>query len=60
MVNEEVEGKEECWVLEWVLTEYDLLPGINNTFWNMFKGSILYVGGKKPGPCPKSWRGQVV
>ena len=26
----------------------------------MAKGRILYVGGKKLGPCPKGWRGQVV
>ena len=26
----------------------------------MAKGSVLYVGGKKPGSSPKVWRGQVL
>ena len=43
-----------------MLTEANLLPGPNQTFWNMAKERILYVGRKKPKPCPKRWRGQVV
>ena len=43
-----------------MLAQSDLLPGINHTFWDISKESILYVGGKKIGPFLKSWRGQVV
>ena len=43
-----------------MLTEDDLFPEPTHAFWNMSNESILYVGGKKPGPCPKRWRGQVV
>ena len=43
-----------------MLTEYDLFPEPMHTFWKMVKGIILYVGGNKPGLCPKGWRWQVV
>ena len=43
-----------------MLTEVDLLPEPNHAFWNMAKGSILYVGLKMPGPLPKVCRGKVV
>ena len=43
-----------------MLTEADLSPDPNHTFWKMEKVSILYVGGKKPDQCPKGWRGEVV
>ena len=43
-----------------MLTEADLLPGLKHIFWKMAKIIILYVWGKKPGPFPKGWMGQVV
>ena len=43
-----------------MLTEADLLPEPKHTFWKMAKVIILYVGGKKPGPFPKGWSGEVV
>ena len=43
-----------------MLTETDLLPKSKHAFWNMAEGSVLYVGGKKPGSSPKGWRGQVL
>ena len=43
-----------------MLTEADILPGIKNTFGNISKGSILYVGGKKLSTCPKLCGGKVV
>ena len=43
-----------------MLLEAGLLQDRRHTSWNMAKGSILYVGGKKPGPCPKGWRGKVL
>ena len=43
-----------------MLTEADLFPGPKELFWKMTKGSILYVEGKKPGPCTNIWRGKVV
>ena len=54
------EGSEQCWVLYWVFKEGNLLPGTKQNFYKMPKGSILYVGGQKPGPCTNVWRWQVL
>ena len=43
-----------------MLKESDMLPEPMHSFFNMAKGRILYVGGKKPGTFPKVWRGQIV
>ena len=58
--HEKVEGSEEYWVSDWVLTEAGLFPESAHVFWKMAKVSILYFGGNKPGSWPKGWRGQVV
>ena len=58
--NYEGEWSEQFWISDWVLTEADLLQDPTHSIWEMEKGSILYVDGKKPGPCPNGWRGQVV
>ena len=43
-----------------MLAEADLFPEPMNAFWNMVKGSTLYVGGKKLWSCTKGRREQVV
>ena len=43
-----------------MLTKYDLLPYPKHSFCKRGKGSILYIGGNKPGSCPKGWRGKLV
>ena len=43
-----------------MLTEADLFPEPTHKFWNMAKGSSLYVGEKDPVPRPGGWRGKVV
>ena len=58
--NKYGEGNEKCWGSDWVLMEDNLVPGPKHAFWKMLKGSILYVGGNKPGPFSKGWMGQVV
>ena len=47
--NKEEQGSEKSWVLDWVLTEVYMLPGLKDNFWKMAKGIILYVGGKNLG-----------
>ena len=58
--NKEVEGSEKCWVSDWVLTEAYMFTEPTHAFWKTEKCNTLYVRVKKPGPCPKGWRGRVV
>ena len=36
------------------------LPELNHPFWKIYKGSVMYVNGKKYWMYPKIWRWQVV
>ena len=42
-----------------MLTKADMLPKKStNAFWNMVKGGVLIVSGKKPWPWPKDGEGK--
>ena len=59
-ILDQIGGSEQCWRLDWLLTESDILSDPTHDFCNTAKRSILYISGKKPGPFSKGWRGKVV
>ena len=42
------------------MTEAGQLPEIDQSFWKISIGNVLYASGNKPRLYPKGWRGQLV